>query len=68
MKRGTRMQVWSLQTGKVMDIAAECIIEPLRVKLQAINFATEDAEMILRIDDVIAADKEKPPAPMFEEY
>jgi len=38
------------------------------VKLQAINSATEAAEMILRIDDVIAAGKEKPPAPMPEEY
>lgn len=37
------------------------IIEPLRVKLQAINSATEAASMILRIDDVIAAGKEKLP-------
>ncbi len=31
------------------------VIEPLRVKTQAINSATEAAIMILRIDDVLAA-------------
>ncbi len=55
-------------TGKVIDMAAFGIIEPLRVKIQAINSATEAAAMILRIDDVIAAGKEKPPAAMPEEY
>jgi hypothetical protein len=31
------------------------VVEPLRVKTQAIESATEAATMILRIDDVIAA-------------
>jgi chaperonin GroEL (HSP60 family) len=31
------------------------VIEPLKIKLQAIKSATEAAEMILRIDDVISA-------------
>ena len=31
------------------------VVEPLRVKTQAIESATEAAVMILRIDDVIAA-------------
>jgi chaperonin GroEL (HSP60 family) len=31
------------------------VIEPLRVKTQAISSATEAAIMILRIDDVLAA-------------
>jgi len=34
---------------------AEGVVEPLRVKTQAIESATEAAVMILRIDDVIAA-------------
>ena len=38
------------------------VIEPLRVKTQAVNSATEVANMILRIDDVIAA-RRAPPAP-----
>ena len=39
------------------------VIEPLKIKTQAISGATEAAMMILRIDDVIARGKEKPAAP-----
>ena len=42
-------------TGDVIDMEAEGVVEPLRVKTQAIESATEAAVMILRIDDVIAA-------------
>ena len=45
--------------GKVADLAAKDIYEPLAVKEQVINAATEAACMILRIDDVIAASKSK---------
>jgi thermosome len=45
--------------GKVADLAAKDIYEPLAVKEQVINAATEAASMILRIDDVIAASKTK---------
>jgi archaeal chaperonin len=48
--------------SKVADIAAKDIYEPLAVKEQVINAATEVASMILRIDDVIAASKPKTPA------
>jgi len=41
--------------GKVEDMWKNGVIEPLRVKTQAINSATETAIMILRIDDVLAA-------------
>jgi len=44
-------------TGKVSNTLELGIVEPLRVKLQAIKSAGEAAEMILRIDDVIAAGK-----------
>ena len=40
--------------GKIGDMAKAGILEPLRVKVQAIKSASEAAEMILRIDDVIA--------------
>ncbi|MFC6730033.1 thermosome subunit alpha, partial [Natronoarchaeum mannanilyticum] len=43
-------------TGDVIDMEEEVVVEPLRVKTQAIESATEAAVMILRIDDVIAAD------------
>jgi thermosome len=52
-----------LNSGKVIDAIAAGIIDPLKVKTQAIKSAAEAAEMILRIDDVIAASKlEKGPS------
>jgi len=43
--------------GRAEDALEMGIIEPLKVKTQAIKSATEAAEMILRIDDVISAKK-----------
>ncbi|OIO65214.1 thermosome subunit [Candidatus Woesearchaeota archaeon CG1_02_57_44] len=42
-------------TGKVMDAWKAGILEPLKIKTQAISSATEVSVMILRIDDIIAA-------------
>ena len=42
-------------TGDVIDMEEDGVVEPLRVKTQAVESATEAAVMILRIDDVIAA-------------
>ena len=42
-------------TGEVIGMEEDGVVEPLRVKTQAIESATEAAVMILRIDDVIAA-------------
>ena len=51
-------------TGKVADMYAKSVWEPLAVKLQILRAATEAASMILRIDDVIAASKMRaPPMP-----
>jgi len=58
-------------TGKIVDMYKNGVIEPLRVKEQAMKSATEVASMILRIDDVIAATKPKEgkaPGEMPEEY
>ncbi|MCK4522432.1 MAG: TCP-1/cpn60 chaperonin family protein, partial [Nanoarchaeota archaeon] len=44
-------------TGKVVDAWKEGVIEPLKIKTQAISSAAEVAVMILRIDDVIAGGK-----------
>jgi thermosome len=46
-------------TGKVEDMSAKGVIEPVVVKEQAIKSAAESATMILRIDDIIAATKPK---------
>jgi thermosome len=49
--------------GKVVDMWAMGVVEPLRVKTQAIKSATDAASLILRIDDVIASKRtEQPPA------
>ncbi|MDD1671848.1 MAG: TCP-1/cpn60 chaperonin family protein [Methanomicrobiales archaeon] len=51
--------------SKTSDMLKEGVVEPLRVKTQAISSASEVAVMILRIDDVIAASKmSKEEAPM----
>ena len=43
--------------GKPVDMLKAGVVEPLRVKTQAISSAAEAAVMILRIDDVIASSK-----------
>ena len=48
--------------GKAVDMREAGVVEPLRVKTQAIASATEAAVMILRIDDIIASAKSAGPA------
>jgi len=50
----------NLFTGKIEDTFLQGIIEPIKIKTQAIASASEVAIMILRIDDVIASGKSKP--------
>ena len=45
------------------DMLKAGVVEPLRVKTQAVSSAAEAAVMILRIDDVIAASKSAGPSP-----
>ncbi|MBN2422123.1 TCP-1/cpn60 chaperonin family protein [Candidatus Woesearchaeota archaeon] len=57
-------------SGKVIDAWKAGVIEPLKVKTQAISSASEVATMILRIDDVIAsgpAEKHNIPMPETQE-
>jgi chaperonin GroEL (HSP60 family) len=49
--------------GKAVDMKSAGVVEPLRVKTQAISSAAEAAIMILRIDDVIASSRSPEPAP-----
>ena len=44
-------------TGDVIDMWESGVIEPLKIKTQAIKSGSEAAEMILRIDDVVNAGK-----------
>jgi thermosome len=43
----------NVHKGKVEDMSKSKVIEPLSVKTQAIDSASEVSEMILRIDDII---------------
>ena len=45
--------------GQIMDAWNAGVIEPLKVKTQAISSAAEVAEMIIRIDDVIVGGNKK---------
>jgi len=54
-EKGNKNAGLDVYTGEVIDMLAKGVVEPLRVKTQAINSATESAVMILRIDDVIAS-------------
>ena len=56
-EKGVKSAGLNVFTGDVIDMWKEGVVEPLRVKTQAINSATEAAVMILRIDDVIASSK-----------
>jgi thermosome len=61
-----KKQTWAginVFTGKVMDAWKQGVIEPLKIKTQAIASASEVAVMILRIDDIIAGGKTEPQMP-----
>lgn len=52
---GSKSAGLNLFTNKVENVLEARILEPLKIKTQAINSASEVAIMILRIDDVIAS-------------
>ena len=60
-------QVWAgldVFTGKVVDAWKRGVIEPLKIKTQALKSASEVAELILRIDDVLASGSKPSPGGM----
>jgi thermosome len=54
-ERGRKAAGVDIASGKAVDMYRRGIVEPLKVKTQVVKTATETANMILRIDDVIAA-------------
>jgi thermosome len=56
-KRGNIWSGVSTLDGKVIDTYENTVLEPLIVKTQAISSANEAAQIILKIDDVIASSK-----------
>lgn len=61
--KGKKFAGINVFTGKVMDAWKEGVIEPLKIKTQAVKSASEVAELILRIDDVIAGSSKGGSAP-----
>jgi len=65
--RHDRGETWAgieVLSGKVKDMREAGVFEPLTVKKQIIKSAAEAAQLILKIDDVIASGKMKtPPMP-----
>jgi len=62
----SKKQKWAgidVFSGKVMDAWKRGVIEPLKIKTQAVSSAAEVAIMVLRIDDVIASSGSKDKAP-----
>ncbi|UZE92637.1 MAG: TCP-1/cpn60 chaperonin family protein [Methanosarcinales archaeon] len=54
-EKGDKNAGLDVYTGSVIDMQEANVLEPLRIKTQAIGSAAESAVMILRIDDVMAA-------------
>ena len=54
-ERGVKGAGLDMDSGKPVEMLTLGVVEPLRVKTQAIKSAAEAAIMILRIDDVIAS-------------
>lgn len=58
-----RKELWAginVETGRKLDAWKQGIIEPLKIKTQAVSSAAEVAVMILRIDDVINGEQTAP--------
>ncbi len=53
----------NLADGKAADMWKLRVLEPARVKRQALSSAAEVASMVLRIDDIIASKKSSPTPP-----
>ncbi|MCK9440140.1 MAG: TCP-1/cpn60 chaperonin family protein [Methanothrix sp.] len=61
-KHGTNTNMGlNAYTGEIQDMLKMGVVEPLRVKIQALLSATDAACLILRIDDVLASTKTPPP-------
>jgi thermosome len=65
-EKGVKTAGLNVYTGEVIDMWEAGVVEPLRVKTQAVNAAAESAVMILRIDDIIAS-KQGPAGPSAED-
>lgn len=56
-EKGGKHSGVDVYAGNVVDMWKAGVIEPLKIKTQAIKSASEAAEMLLRIDDIVTASK-----------
>lgn len=61
-EKGNKTAGLNVFLGKIVDMWEEGVVEPCRIKIQAINSGTEAATMILCIDDVLSSKKSSPPS------
>ena len=59
---GARYAGLNVYTGEVVDMQEAGVIEPLRVKTQAIKSATETTMLLVRVDDMMITQSGKPGA------
>lgn len=55
--KGKKNAGLNVYNGKVVDMFKQGVFEPLRVKTQAIQSATEAANMLIRVDDMMVSKK-----------
>jgi len=60
-EKGMKWAGLNVFTGEIVDAWKMGVIEPLKIKTQAIKSASEVAELILRIDDVLASGRSSGP-------
>lgn len=62
-EKGGKTMGIDVYSSKVADMKALNVIEPMKIKRQAMQSASEVTEMILRIDDIIASKSKSPSTP-----
>jgi chaperonin GroEL (HSP60 family) len=62
--KGNKNAGLNVYTGEIVDMFKAGVIEPLRVKTQAIQSATEAASMLIRVDDMMVSQKPESKAGM----
>jgi len=62
--KGNKNAGLNVYTGEIVDMYKAGVIEPLRVKTQAIQSATEAASMLIRVDDMMVSQKPESKAGM----
>ncbi|MFH1444934.1 MAG: thermosome subunit beta [Nanoarchaeota archaeon] len=62
--KGNREHGLDVFTGEIKNMSELGVIEPLKIKTQAIKSASEATEMILRIDDIISGSTKEGPGGM----